>query len=36
VDHAQLPAFLMRPVVLPKVEKPVAKPPRGKKADADV
>jgi superfamily II DNA/RNA helicase len=36
VDHAQLPAFLMRPINLPKIEKPVAKPPRGKKADADV
>ena len=36
VDHSQLPAFLMRPVVLPKaVEKPAPRPPRGKKADAD-
>jgi superfamily II DNA/RNA helicase len=37
VDHSQLPAFLMRPVVLPKaVEKTAARPSRGKKADADV
>jgi superfamily II DNA/RNA helicase len=37
VDHSQLPAFLMRPVVLPKVvEKAAPRPPRSKKADADV
>ena len=36
VDHAQLPAFLMRPVNLPKApEKPAPKPPRGKKSTAD-
>jgi superfamily II DNA/RNA helicase len=35
VDHNQLPAFLMRPVVLPKVEKPVARPAREKKSDAE-
>ena len=36
VDHNQLPAFLMRPVNLPKVEKPVARPARGKKTEAEV
>ena len=37
VDHSQLPAFLMRPVVLPKaVEKPAPRPPRAKKADAEI
>jgi superfamily II DNA/RNA helicase len=36
VDHSQLPAFLMRPVILPKaVEKPAPRPPRAKKADAE-
>jgi len=36
VDHSQLPAFLMRPVVLPKPpEKPAPRTPRAKKADAD-
>jgi superfamily II DNA/RNA helicase len=35
VDRSQLPAFLMRPVNLPKPEKPVAKPVRKKSADAE-
>ena len=36
VDHSQLPAFLMRPVVLPKpTEKPAPRTPRKKKADAE-
>ena len=35
VDHSQLPAFLMRPINLPKAEKPVPRPARGKKADAE-
>jgi superfamily II DNA/RNA helicase len=36
VDHAQLPAFLMRPVNLPKTEKPAPRTTRPKKADAEV
>ncbi len=36
VDPSDLPAFLMRPVNLPKVEKPEARPPRGKKTEAEV
>ena len=36
VDHSQLPAFLMRPINLPKVEKPAPRATtRAKKADAD-
>ncbi len=35
VDPSHLPAFLMRPVILPKVEKPAPKVARKKKAEAE-
>jgi superfamily II DNA/RNA helicase len=35
VDHAQLPAFLMRPVVLPQPDKPAPRTPRKRNADTE-